>query len=78
MRPTELAFLELGQFRKITLNGTAAYIVKGKLRNINGTYKNSKGGIRKIEDASKEISILDIDQLDGKFNVYSHVDNTWR
>lgn len=42
MRPTELAFLELGQYRNTTLKGTSAYIAKGKLGAINGTSKTRK------------------------------------
>lgn len=51
-----------------------AYIVKGKLRAINGTLKKAEGDIRKIKYTPKEIPIFDIDQLDGKGNVYSDAD----
>lgn len=78
MRPIQLAFLELGQFEKITLNETNAYMVKGKLRAINKTSQNAKGGIRQIKDSPKEIPFFDIKQIDRKVNVYEDVDKYMR
>ena len=74
MRTKELSSLKVSQFRKTEIEGVRAYIVKGVMGGVGGNCKNSKGGLRQINETPKEVPIFDFDELDGILNVYKDVE----
>lgn len=65
--------LSIDQIRDVNIHGTKAFLICGKIVNLDGTYKNSRGGVRATKDTAKQVPLFEMENLDGLVNIYSDI-----
>lgn len=73
MRPTELAMIPTDQIRHVEIDGTKAFLICGKIGDVDGTCKNSRGGVRATKDTPKQVPGFEMYNLGGLINIYSDI-----